>query len=104
MVFRTARRLQQALAGRPLTRVELRWGDLDGAPLLGRQTLEVVPRGKHLLHRVAGGWTLHTHLRMEGSWRVVRAAELGARDVFCQVVPGRLSGNSPAGSAGFPAV
>ena len=57
MVFRTARRLHAALAGEPLTRAELRWGELDGAPLVGRRTLEIVPRGKHLLHRVEGGWT-----------------------------------------------
>jgi endonuclease-8 len=28
-------------------------------------------RGKHLLIGFAGGLTLHTHLRMDGSWRVV---------------------------------
>ncbi len=79
MVFRTARRLHAALAGEPLTRAELRWGELDGAPLVGRRTLEIVPRGKHLLHRVEGGWTLHTHLRMEGSWRVMATADVGLR-------------------------
>jgi endonuclease-8 len=30
----------------------------------------VVARGKHLLHRFDNGWTLHSHLRMEGQWRV----------------------------------
>ena len=79
MVFRTARRLHAALAGEPLTRAELRWGELDGAPLVGRRTLEIVPRGKHLLHRMEGGWTLHTHLRMEGSWRVMATADVGLR-------------------------
>ena len=79
MVFRTARRLHAALAGEPLTRAELRWGELDGAPLVGRRTLEIVPRGKHLLHRVEGGWTLHTHLRMDGSWRVMATADVGLR-------------------------
>lgn len=81
MVFRTARRLHQALAGRPLVHAELRWGDRDGGALRGRETLAVVPRGKHLLHRVAGGWTLHTHLRMEGSWRVLPTAGLGPREL-----------------------
>ena len=32
--------------------------------------LEVVSRGKHLLHRFDNGLTLHSHLRMEGQWRV----------------------------------
>ena len=36
----------------------------------GSRTLEVVARGKHLLHRFDTGATLHTHLRMEGQWRV----------------------------------
>ena len=29
-------------------------------------------RGKHLLTRFSGGTTLHTHLRMDGEWTVVR--------------------------------
>jgi len=79
VVFRTASRLNEALAGVPLVRAELRWGELDGSGLVGRETLELVPRGKHLLHRVAGGWTLHTHLRMEGSWQVMSTADVGLR-------------------------
>lgn len=79
VVYRTARRLNEALAGVPLERAELRWGELDGSGLVGRETLELVPRGKHLLHRVAGGWTLHTHLRMEGAWQVMATADVGLR-------------------------
>jgi endonuclease-8 len=37
--------------------------------------LEVVPRGKHLLTRLSSGMTLHTHLRMDGSWRVYRPGQ-----------------------------
>ena len=40
------------------------------ADLRGRTVLEVVSRGKHLLTRLDDGRTLHTHLRMEGSWRI----------------------------------
>ncbi|WP_374929169.1 Fpg/Nei family DNA glycosylase [Kytococcus sedentarius] len=69
-VWRTARRLHLALAGRELTRTDLRWPSLATVDLTGRSTLEVVSRGKHLLHRIEGGLTLHSHLRMEGSWRV----------------------------------
>lgn len=72
-VLRTARRLHAALAGEPLTRCELRWGALDGSGLVDATTLEVVSRGKHLLHRVDTGWTIHSHLRMEGSWRIQRS-------------------------------
>ena len=70
-VWRTASRLHQALAGREIIESDLRWpGDIATADLSGRATLEVVSRGKHILHRVEGGLTLHSHLRMEGQWRV----------------------------------
>lgn len=70
-VWRTARQLHRALAGERLVASDLRVPSLATRDLAGRETLEVVPRGKHLLHRLAGGITLHSHLRMEGSWRVV---------------------------------
>jgi len=38
--------------------------------LTGRTVLEVVSRGKHLLTRVEGGLTLHTHFRMDGTWHL----------------------------------
>lgn len=50
---------------------DLRWGRVDGSPLTGATTLEVVAVGKHLLHRVDRGLTLHTHLRMDGRWQTV---------------------------------
>jgi endonuclease-8 len=40
------------------------------ADLTGRTVLDVTPRGKHLLTRIDGGLTLHSHLRMDGAWRV----------------------------------
>ncbi|MBB2890493.1 Fpg/Nei family DNA glycosylase [Flexivirga oryzae] len=69
-VWRTARRLDDALRGAPLVGCELRWPSLAGTHLHGMTTVEVVPRGKHLLHRLDSGLTLHSHLRMDGSWRV----------------------------------
>ncbi|WP_284550487.1 DNA-formamidopyrimidine glycosylase family protein [Aestuariimicrobium sp. T2.26MG-19.2B] len=69
-VWRAARRLHDALARRPITAWELRWGRLGASDKRGRTTLEVVPRGKHVLHRLDDGWTLHTHLRMDGRWAV----------------------------------
>lgn len=70
VVHKTAGRLHAALSGRPLVGVDLRWPNVPGVELRGRETLEVRARGKHLLHRIGGGITLHTHLRMEGSWRI----------------------------------
>ena len=53
VVWRTAARLHQALAGRELARSDLRWPGLSTTDLSGRTVLEVVARGKHLLVRVA---------------------------------------------------
>lgn len=73
-VWRTARRLHAALAGAVLLGSDLRVPALATRDLSGRTTIEVIPRGKHLLHRLEGGVTLHSHLRMDGSWRVLAAA------------------------------
>ncbi|GAA2288234.1 Fpg/Nei family DNA glycosylase [Streptomyces atrovirens] len=69
-VWQAARRLHDALAGQVLTRSDLRVPRFATADLTGRTVLDVTPRGKHLLTRVEGGLTLHSHLRMDGSWRV----------------------------------
>lgn len=71
-VFRTCARQHEALAGRTLLAADLRWPTLSTASLAGQEITEVVPRGKHILMRLDSGWTLHSHLRMEGQWRVSR--------------------------------
>jgi len=72
-VLLTAHRLDQALAGRVLTTFELRVPQLATADLRGATVSSVVSRGKHLLVRVASGVTLHSHLRMDGSWYITRS-------------------------------
>jgi endonuclease-8 len=70
-VWRTARRLDQALSGRPLTESEFRvprWATVD---LVGQTVDQTVSRGKHILTRLPEV-TVHTHLKMEGSWHVYR--------------------------------
>jgi endonuclease-8 len=74
-VWLTAHRLHAALAGQPLVRADLRVPKLATVDLTGRQVLEVVARGKHLMARLEGGMTLHSHLRMEGAWHVYGAGE-----------------------------
>lgn len=71
-VHRTARRLDRALSGALLTRTDFRVPALATIDLAGRRVVRTVARGKHLLTRIDGdpAWTLHTHLKMEGSWRV----------------------------------
>jgi endonuclease VIII len=75
VVWLTARRLHEALAGRVLTRSDVRVPRFATTDLSGRAVTECVARGKHLLTRVAGGITVHTHLRMDGSWRVRPASD-----------------------------
>jgi endonuclease-8 len=80
VVWRSAHGLNTALGGRVLTICDLRWPSLATVDLTGREVVEVVSRGKHILTRVAAGGadpaiTLHSHLRMEGSWHVHRTGE-----------------------------
>jgi endonuclease-8 len=75
VVWATARRLHEALAGRTLTRSDFRVPRLATADLTGDTVVETVSRGKHLLTRTMSGLTIQTHLRMDGSWRVRPAAE-----------------------------
>ena len=73
-VFRTCARLHEALAGRVLLAADLRWPGLSTAGLAGMTVTEVVPRGKHILLRLDSGLTLHSHLKMEGQWRISRTS------------------------------
>ncbi|WP_270887661.1 DNA-formamidopyrimidine glycosylase family protein [Pedococcus sp. 5OH_020] len=77
-VWRTARRLHQALAGQVLTVSDLRFPGIATVDLRGATTTDVLSRGKHILHRLDTGATLHSHLRMEGQWRL-EPADTAAR-------------------------
>jgi len=70
VVWFTARRLHEALAGQVLTRSDFRVPRYATVNLRGQPVTEAVSRGKHLLIRTGNGLTVHTHLKMEGSWRV----------------------------------
>jgi endonuclease-8 len=75
MVWLAAQRLHDALAGRVLTTSDFRVPQLATTDLTGREVLSVTPRGKHLLTRIEGGLTLHTHFRMDGTWHLYRPGE-----------------------------
>ncbi len=75
VVWLAARRLREALAGRVLTRSDFRVPRFATTDLTGRSVTESLSRGKHLLLRVEGGLTVHTHLRMDGSWRIHPAGD-----------------------------
>lgn len=80
-VYRAARRLHDALAGHEVTTFDLRVPKFAAADLRGQVVHEVLPRGKHLLHRI-GDHTLRTHLKMEGRWDVYREGERWRRPAF----------------------
>lgn len=73
-VFRAARLLHDALAGRVVTHFDLRVPKYATADLTGQTVHGVVARGKHLLMRI-GDQTLHSHLKMEGRWQIFRPGE-----------------------------
>jgi endonuclease-8 len=76
-VWRAARLLDRALSGKVLTRTDLRVPAFATWDLSGATVAETVSRGKHLLTRIDAeqAWTLHTHLKMEGGWRVLRPGQ-----------------------------
>ena len=80
-VFQTAKRQNEALAGLGLTGFELRVPTFAAADLTGETVHEVVSVGKHLFHRI-GDWSLHSHLKMEGSWRVITAGAKWPKPAF----------------------
>jgi endonuclease-8 len=78
-IFRTARTLERALAGRVVTAFETQLSALAvvdrRAPLVGRTIAGAEARGKHLLVTFSGDLILRTHLRMHGSWHIYRPGE-----------------------------
>ena len=83
-IFRAARTLNRALAGRRVVRFESVLPALtrihDDAPITGRSIESVTAAGKHILMRfspfeASGGLVLRTHMRMNGSWHIYRPGE-----------------------------
>jgi endonuclease-8 len=77
-VWNTARVLDR-LVGQTLTAGDFRVPRLAGADVAGWTVTESSSRGKHLLLRLSdrdgAPWTLHSHLRMDGAWRVYKPGE-----------------------------
>jgi endonuclease-8 len=102
-VWRTAHALDAALAGHALVRTDFRVPRLAAVDLSGRTVLQVAPRGKHLLTRLEGGLTLHSHLGMEGTWRLTenpppaaRQPDTPGRPGTARTAPPLLGGSGPA--------
>jgi len=71
-VWLAARNLNLAIGGEELVGCDLRVPAFATVDLTGETVHEVVSRGKHLLHRV-GDFSIHSHLKMEGSWHLYRS-------------------------------
>jgi endonuclease-8 len=73
-VWNTAHALDSGLRGQALIRTDFRVPRLATTDLAGWTVAESTCRGKHLLLRLTSPTgarhTLHSHLRMDGSWRV----------------------------------
>src|SRR5690349_1676088 len=68
-VYRTATALREGLLGKTLTRCDVRVPRFAAVDLTGEVVDEVLTRGKHLFIR-AGEASIHSHLKMDGSWKV----------------------------------
>ena len=61
-------------------------------PRPGEHIEDVTARGKHLLIRFSGGLTLHTHMRMNGSWHLYSPGERWQRTRGAMVVAVETAG------------
>ncbi len=78
-IFRTARTLSRAFAGKPVTGFRSTYPLLtrfnDDTPLAGQTVDRVEARGKWLLISFSGGGILASHLLMNGRWHIYRHGE-----------------------------
>ena len=78
-IFRAARTLHQALAGKVVTRFETVLPKLarvdDQTPVAGRRIERVEAAGKNLIMSFSNDLILRTHMRMNGSWHIYRPGE-----------------------------
>jgi endonuclease-8 len=78
-IYRTARTLDRALAGRVVTGFETMLPALARVhhdhPITGRTVAGVRSVGKHVLIEFSGDLFLRTHMRMSGSWHIYRPGE-----------------------------
>ncbi|MEO6944832.1 MAG: DNA-formamidopyrimidine glycosylase family protein [Lacisediminihabitans sp.] len=80
-VWLAARNLNAALSGQILAGFDLRVTKFATEDLTGERVNDVVSRGKHLLMHI-GDYTLHSHLKMEGSWHLYRPGTPWRRPAF----------------------
>jgi endonuclease VIII len=78
-IFRSARALNTAFAGKQVVSFETAYAQLasvhDNASIVGRSVERVEARGKWLLMFFSGDLILVTHMLMNGSWHIYRRGE-----------------------------
>ena len=77
-IRRAADKLEQAVAGKPLTHVWFAFPELKAfeQTLAGERVERLETRGKALLTHFSNGLTLYSHNQLYGVWRVVKAGEI----------------------------
>jgi endonuclease-8 len=94
-LFRTATVLREALLGKEVIAARGRPDGVQLGRVVGSRVERVDARGKHLLIDFTNGLTLHTHLRMIGSWHRYRSGQRWkrspARAVAVIEVPGAVA-------------
>lgn len=89
-IFKAARTLNRALAGKRVTRFESVFPHLTRVhgdnPITGRTVESVRSSGKHLLMQFSGDALLRTHMRMNGSWHIYRPGEAWQRPRYAMRV------------------
>ena len=67
-IFQVAAALRPLLVGQQILAAQARTPGPQIQRVIGSRVLSVEPMGKHMLIRFDNGLTLHTHLRMGGTW------------------------------------
>jgi len=80
-VFRSARAMNEVLAGAVLEKCDIRVPAFATVDLSGETIENVIAVGKHLLHHI-GDFTIHSHLKMEGSWHLYKPGTAWRRPAF----------------------
>ncbi|MDJ0395890.1 DNA-formamidopyrimidine glycosylase family protein [Rhodococcus sp. G-MC3] len=80
-VYRAANNLRTALEGKMLTGCDIRVPRYATVDFTGQTVDAVLSRGKHLLIRI-GDYSIHSHLKMEGTWQVYAPGAKWRRPAF----------------------
>lgn len=89
-ILRASKTLHRALSGQVVTRFECEFAQptamADQHPVVGSTVLGVRAVGKHSLIDFSNGFTLRTHMRMNGSWHIYRHGEAWQRPKWARRV------------------